>query len=97
MKESKPESKQFSLKGIEMRMLEVMGNRHQEEFGNFLTFVATERLAYPVTPNTQFTIERNNLNIVEKEPAKEEEHAAPEAPTPEQGSIAEAVEKKGKK
>lgn len=70
-KEPKSESKQYGLKPLEMRMLEVMRNRHQEEFGNFLTFVATERLAYKVTANTQFSVDNEKLIITEVEPEEE--------------------------
>lgn len=80
MDKPKPESKTFGLKPLEMRMLEVMQNRHQEEFGNFLTFISSDRLAYTVTPNTRFRVEQDKLIITEEEP-KEEAKAGEEVAT----------------
>lgn len=68
MKDSKPEEKSFSLKDIELRMIGLMQAQANQSMGDFLSFLAIERLAYPVTPLTQFKIEDGKLIISEAEP-----------------------------
>lgn len=59
--------KQFSLKQIEQNVLANINARHNAELLDFLTFVALERLAYPVTELTQFRVEDSNVYISERE------------------------------
>lgn len=66
------EPKKFSLKKIENNMLAMMQQRHQQELGNFLSFIALERLAYEVTDKTKFSLEDGVLTIEEVEDKKEE-------------------------
>lgn len=67
--------KQFDLKPIEAQMLQVIQDTITNMMSNFLSFVALERLAYTVTPFTQFRVENGHLFIHEETPPT----AAPEA------------------
>lgn len=62
---AEPESKTFSLKPIEQQMLNVLEQQYFTTLSNFLSFISLERLAYEVTPNTQFKIEEGKLIITE--------------------------------
>jgi hypothetical protein len=57
--------KKFSLKKIEIQMLEVLQQQYFSTLSNFLSFIALERLAYTVTPKTQFKITDGTLAIWE--------------------------------
>lgn len=71
--------KQFGLKTIEQQMLQSMQDSYFNALSNFLTFVATERLAYAVTPNTKFVVDGDTLKIWEEEPATEAPNEQPAA------------------
>lgn len=92
MKNSKPEEKTFSLKEIELRMIQVMQGQAMEAMGNFLTFIATERLAYKVTTNTQYKVEDGKLVVWENEPEQSAEQPAdgkdPKDPSPQDTGVA---------
>lgn len=87
--------KQFSLKPIELRLLQVEQELYNTKISNLCTFIATERLAYHVTENTQFSLEGDTLIVAEVEP---QEDKPAETPEPEivgdNGSIADAAEAK---
>lgn len=92
MKNSKPEEKTFGLKEIELRMIQVMQGQAMEAMGNFLTFIATERLAYKVTANTQYKVEDGKLVVWENEPEQPAEqptgNEAPKDPSPKGTEVA---------
>lgn len=62
--DKKPEPKKYSLKKVESTMLQVMINQHQALLSNFISFIAMERLAYPVTEQTNFQL-ANDLSAIE--------------------------------
>lgn len=64
----KPTEKQYSLKPIELQMVNVLQSQYFTTLSNFLSFVALERLAYGVTQNTKFRIEGDNIFISEDTP-----------------------------
>ena len=70
-----PDEKQFSLKGTELNMISNCNMRHNAELVDLFSYIALERLNYPVTENTEFrTDEKGDLFIKERpEEAKEEE------------------------
>lgn len=63
--------KTFSLKPIEVQMVQNMHDRSNSQLFDFFSFVAMERLAYEVTQNTQFRVESGKLLITEVEPLEE--------------------------
>lgn len=69
-----PEEKTFSLKDIELQMVQNMHNRANQSLFDFFSFIALERLAYTVTENTRFRVDDGKLYIseVEPQPANEE-------------------------
>lgn len=74
---SNPGEKTFTLKDIEIRLIGNINERHNAELADMLSFIAIERLAYDVTPNTQFRVDENrNLYISEREDAPKEEEVA---------------------
>lgn len=60
-----PETKKFSLKPIEINLLNGAVQQHQATMANILSFISIERLAYNVTERTQFNVEGNVLTISE--------------------------------
>ena len=70
MSDKKPNEKQFSLKDIELRLVESIQQSYFSNLSNTLSFIALERLAYPVTEYTRFRIEGNNLYIHEETPSE---------------------------
>ena len=67
--------KRYSLKEIESSMLKVMIQQHQALLSNFISFVAMERLAYPVTEKTNFQL-ASDLSAIEISEPEETEDAA---------------------
>lgn len=76
----KPDEKQFGLKENELKVVEALQSSYFSQLSMFLSFLAIERLAYNVTPNTQFRIEKGQLYVKEAEPPKAEEEVLTEAP-----------------
>ena len=75
---SEPDEKMFGLKDIEMRVIGNINERNNAALLDFLSFVAIDRLAYNVTPQTAFRVDgEGNLYVSERpeEPKKEEEVA----------------------
>jgi len=73
MSKDKSEEKQYSLKAIEVNVINNINSRHNAELLDFLAFIALERLAIPVTENTRFRIDEDGkLYVSEVEPEKEE-------------------------
>lgn len=66
------EEKQFSLKDIELQMVQNMHNRANQSLFDYFSFVALERLAYTVTENTRFRVDNGKLYISEVEPQSEQ-------------------------
>lgn len=66
-------TKEFSLRPVEMNLLNIA---QQQTMSLLLSYIAGDRLAYQVTPNTQFKVEGNKLFITEGEPegSKEKEN-----------------------
>lgn len=62
---AKPDTKQFSLKNIELNLIANNQARSQQSLYDICTFIAAERLAYQVTPQTQFRVEDGKLFISE--------------------------------
>jgi hypothetical protein len=73
-----PEEKQFGMKPIEQRMLLVLQEQYFSVLSNFLSFIALERLAYPVTEKTKFRVEGDKLYVHEEQ---EQPDQAPEVST----------------
>ena len=70
------DEKQFSLKDVELQMIANINERNNAELVDMLSFIAIERLAYKVTPQTQFRVDgEGKLYISEREETKEEEVA----------------------
>jgi hypothetical protein len=63
-----PEEKTFSLKDIELQMVQNMHNRANQSLFDFFSFIALERLAYTVTEHTRFRVEDGKMFISEVEP-----------------------------
>lgn len=68
--------KTFSLKPIEIQMVQNMHDRANSALFDFFSFIALERLAYEVTKNTQFRVEQGKLFITEVEPEDKAEEVA---------------------
>lgn len=79
MAKQQPEPKQYDLKNIEVAHINAIRKSSERVLTSYLITVATERLGYTVTPNTQFQIgsNTNSLLIVElpepEEPKKDVE------------------------
>jgi len=69
---AKDNTKHYDLKPIELQMLKVLQDQYYNTLSNYLSFVAIERLAYPVTANTKYEINDGRLSITEVEKPKEE-------------------------
>ncbi len=67
----KPEETEYSIKPIELRLVETLQQTYFQNLSNVLSFIAIERLAYNVTENTRFMIEGDKIYV--KEEVKEEE------------------------
>ncbi len=67
----KPEETEYSIKPIELRLVETLQQTYFQNLSNVLSFIAIERLAYNVTENTRFRIEGDKIYV--KEEVKEEE------------------------
>lgn len=71
--------KEYSLKNIEVNLINAIQQAHQAEMGNIISFIALERLAYQVTENTQFRVEDNKVfireHVLEPDTKAEEEVA----------------------
>lgn len=67
-----PEELQFSLKDIELRMIQNINQRNNQELVDFLSFIALERLAIEVTEYTQFRVDGEGNLYVSERPAPEE-------------------------
>lgn len=76
-----PVEKQFGLKSIESQMLQVLQDQYFNTLSNFLSFIALERLAYHVTPNTRFRWDIDKLYIWEDETVTPEPTAVEAAPS----------------
>lgn len=64
-------AKEYGLKDVEVRSLMGIQQLYHQSLGLFLSFVAIERLAYPVTERTKYFSEGNRLFIWEHEEPKE--------------------------
>ena len=51
---NEPQKKTFSLKAVETQLLITTSQAHNSVISNITSFIAMERLAYPVTTNTRF-------------------------------------------
>lgn len=78
MADKKPEEKQFSLKPVEIKLIEALQQSYFSNLANTLSFIALERLAYPVSQNTRYRVEGNNIFI--HEAIKEEKVATTAQP-----------------
>lgn len=58
-----PEEKQFGLKPIELNLIGNSQARAQQALFDICTFIAVERLAYPVDKQTTFRVENGMLII----------------------------------
>lgn len=59
-----PEKKRFSLKPNESELLRGEFQRHNISLASMLSFIAVERLAFPVDPQTAFTLEDDLKTLV---------------------------------
>lgn len=77
MSDKQPEEKQYSLKNIELQIVQNINERHNAALLDFLSFVAIERLAYNVTKSTQFRVDNDGkLYIRELDEEKEKVEVA---------------------
>lgn len=74
---AKTEEKEYGIKDIELRLVETLQQTYFQNLSNVLSFIALERLAYPVTENTRFRIEGNKIFIHEETPEEEVTTTAP--------------------
>lgn len=76
------DSKEYSLKELETQLLNVFQQQQSVMLSNLLSFIAIERLAYNVTPNTRFELSPDfkKLTVTEVEPAPEDTGVVTEAP-----------------
>lgn len=58
-----PKEKQYGLKPIELRLIESLQQSYFQNLSTTLSFIALERLAYPVTEYTRFRIEDGKLFV----------------------------------
>jgi len=72
-----PETKTYSLKAIDNQMLNVLQQTYFTNLSNFLSYIALERWAYPVTERTTFKVEDGKVIIAEADPPKEQAAQAP--------------------
>ena len=73
----KTEEKKYSLKNTEKNLIGNSNQRHNAELLDIFSYIAIERLNYPVTERTQFrTDEDGNLFIVELEEVEEKVETA---------------------
>lgn len=76
-KNSQKDEKQYSLKNTEKNLIGNSNQRHNAELLDIFSYIAIERLNYPVTKQTQFRTDADgNLFITEVEEAKEEVETA---------------------
>jgi len=68
---AKTEEKEYSIKNIELRLVETLQQTYFQNLSNVLSFIALERLAYPVTENTRFRIDGDKIFIHEETPEEE--------------------------
>ncbi len=75
MSSKQPEEKQFSLKNTELNLIGNVNRRRDQALLDIFSYIALERLNYPVTENTEFrTDEKGDLYIKERpEETKKEE------------------------
>jgi len=66
-KQTTPDEKQFSLKAVELQMVQNIHERANSALFDMFSFIALERLAYTPTKGTQFRVENGNLFISESE------------------------------
>lgn len=71
-KDTKAQEKEFGLKDIELRLVETLQQTYFQNLSNVLSFIALERLAYPVTEHTRFRIEDGKLFVHEDKPEETE-------------------------
>lgn len=62
------EEKQFSLKESELQLINSLQAAYLQNQSMCISFIAAERLAYPVSENTVFRIENGTLFIREDKP-----------------------------
>lgn len=72
-KDSKPERKEYSLKDIEIQMMNTINGQAQTAMSNFVSYILMERMAYAVTPNSRFEIDfvKKTVQAWEELPAEE--------------------------
>lgn len=82
--EPKTSSKEFSLKPIETQLLNVIVQQQQALLSNTVSFIAIERLAINVTPQTSFNLSEDLTKVTvvetEAEPAEGEIIEQPNPP-----------------
>lgn len=73
-------SKEYSLKQIEVQMLQVIIQQQNTLLSNFYSYIAIDRLATTVTPQTRFepNEDMTKVTIVETEAPKAEQSAVGE-------------------
>ncbi len=64
MADKEPEKKTYSLKPNETELIRGELNRHNQALASILSFIAVERLAYPVDQETAFTLDPEMKEIL---------------------------------
>lgn len=72
MAKAKGGRKEYSLKDVEIQMLNTIEGLKQTAMSNFVSYVLMERMAYPVTPQSRFEIDFGNkvINVWEEPKAE---------------------------
>lgn len=74
MSDKQPEEKQFSLRNTELNLIGNVNRRRDQALLDIFSYIALERLNYPVTENTEFrTDEKGDLFIKERPEEKKDE------------------------
>lgn len=77
-KTTEPEEKQFSLKNTELNLIGNATQRHNQTLLDLFSYIAIERLNYPVTQQTQFRTDENGTLFItelpEDQPPTDNEH-----------------------
>ena len=69
--EDEKQGKKYSLKNIELKLIESLQQSYFTNLSSALSFIAIERLAYDVTEFTRFRVENGDVTITEEKPEDE--------------------------
>lgn len=67
-----PEEKQFSLKNTELNLIGNVNRRRDQALLDIFSYIALERLNYPVTENTEFRTDEKGDLFIKERPVEED-------------------------